>query len=453
MAFRFCVLTMASRRRHAREVRHAVHPAQPLRPVERRRRRAAGSPGDTTPTTAAPHRPEPAARRGLQRRALPADRARLHGLRRDKTTGWSKRIAKPHQYFAVTKAVGSHHRCGPQRRQAGVVWHTQGSGKSMEMELYTYALIPPALAQPDDRRHHRPHRARRPAVLILRAQRAPARARRCRSRRRKQLREALSRTRSGGIYFTTLQKFGRTGASATPVEAHPLLSDRSNVIVIVDEAHRSHYDDLDGYAATCKRRPAQCHAHRLHGHADQHGQTTTLARSSATTSTSMTSPEPSRTAPPFRSTSSPAHQGVALDDGVTGRHRRRRDEARCRFGRRRARADREDRRQHQPPVWRARPDRSAGSTSSPTGSPRRGDGGFIEQSGQSDDRRARPAQICADSTRPSFVVGQAGRTRPTTRAGSRSSTPASRQDPGHPTARPSRLGQEKAVKERLQRRG
>ncbi|MEC5191143.1 MULTISPECIES: DEAD/DEAH box helicase family protein [unclassified Arthrobacter] len=51
--------------------------------------------------------------------------------------GLTKRTAKPHQYFAVTKAVGSTVQTAESNGKAGVVWHTQGSGKSMEMELCT----------------------------------------------------------------------------------------------------------------------------------------------------------------------------------------------------------------------------------------------------------------------------------------------------------------------------
>jgi type I restriction enzyme R subunit len=50
------------------------------------------------------------------------------------------------------------------------------------------------------------------------------------------------------IIFSTLQKFGRTKAEREAGQRHPLLSGRRNIIVIVDEAHRSHYDSLDGYA-------------------------------------------------------------------------------------------------------------------------------------------------------------------------------------------------------------
>jgi type I site-specific restriction-modification system R (restriction) subunit len=54
--------------------------------------------------------------------------------------GLTKRIAKPHQYFAVTKAVGSTVQAAETNGKAGVVWHTQGSGKSMETELYAHLV-------------------------------------------------------------------------------------------------------------------------------------------------------------------------------------------------------------------------------------------------------------------------------------------------------------------------
>src|ERR1019366_4997561 len=67
-------------------------------------------------------------------------------------------------------------------------------------------------------------------------------------RRRSELRDELSNRTTGGIYFTPLQNFGLSKAERDAGAGHPLLSDRRNIIVIVDEAHRSHYDDLDGYA-------------------------------------------------------------------------------------------------------------------------------------------------------------------------------------------------------------
>jgi type I restriction enzyme R subunit len=66
--------------------------------------------------------------------------------------------------------------------------------------------------------------------------------------KRSKLRDELSNRATGGIYFTTLQKFGLTKQERDIGADHPLLTDRRNIIVIVDEAHRSHYDDLDGYA-------------------------------------------------------------------------------------------------------------------------------------------------------------------------------------------------------------
>ncbi|MGW0731636.1 DEAD/DEAH box helicase family protein [Streptomyces sp. NPDC002851] len=65
---------------------------------------------------------------------------------------------------------------------------------------------------------------------------------------RAELREELAAKRTGGILFTTLQKFGRTKQEREPGAEHRLLSERRNIIVIVDEAHRSHYDHLKGYA-------------------------------------------------------------------------------------------------------------------------------------------------------------------------------------------------------------
>ena len=69
---------------------------------------------------------------------------------------------------------------------------------------------------------------------------------------RAELRELLSQKTSGGIYFSTLQKFGLNGQGELRETEHPLLSDRSNIVVIVDEAHRSHYGfgdtAADGYA-------------------------------------------------------------------------------------------------------------------------------------------------------------------------------------------------------------
>lgn len=166
--------------------------------------------------------------------------------------GLGKRIAKPHQYFAVTKAVASTIDAVRSNGKAGVVWHTQGSGKSMEMELYTAkVMLHPRLLNPTvvvitDRKEldGQLFESFQRSKLLPETPKA--------IKRRSELRDELSSRLTGGIYFTTLQKFGRTQDERDAGADHPLLSDRDNIIVIVDEAHRSHYDDLDGYAAHLK---------------------------------------------------------------------------------------------------------------------------------------------------------------------------------------------------------
>lgn len=162
--------------------------------------------------------------------------------------GLVKRLAKAHQYFAVSKAVGKTLEAVRSHGQAGVVWHTQGSGKSMEMELYAnQVMIHPSLGNPtivvltdrtdlDDQLYE----------TFLASDLLPEEP--LQAATREELRAELSRRQTGGIIFTTLQKFGKTKAERESGTDHPRLSDRRNIIVIVDEAHRSHYDDLDGYA-------------------------------------------------------------------------------------------------------------------------------------------------------------------------------------------------------------
>jgi len=182
--------------------------------------------------------------------------------------GLVKRLAKPHQYFAVSRAVGKTIEAVRSHGRAGVVWHTQGSGKSMEMELYAnQVLTHPSLGNPtivvltdrtdlDDQLYD----------TFQASELLPEKPLQIATR--DELRAELANKRTGGIVFTTLQKFGKTKAERDSGAAHPLLSERRNIIVIVDEAHRSHYDDLDGYAAA----PARCDAvrddDRVHRDAD-----------------------------------------------------------------------------------------------------------------------------------------------------------------------------------------
>ncbi|MGH3909079.1 MAG: type I restriction endonuclease subunit R [Pseudonocardiaceae bacterium] len=156
-------------------------------------------------------------------------------------------LAKAHQFYAVNKAVDKTVQAVATNGQAGVVWHTQGSGKSKEMEFYTTKVARhAALANPtvlvltdridlDDQLYQTFSASRllpeRPIQALTRAE----------------LRAELDRP-SGGIIFSTLQKFGLSKLEKDAGRHHPLLTDRRNVIVIVDEAHRSHYDFIDGFA-------------------------------------------------------------------------------------------------------------------------------------------------------------------------------------------------------------
>ncbi|MBK8468228.1 MAG: type I restriction endonuclease subunit R [Actinomycetales bacterium] len=166
--------------------------------------------------------------------------------------GLAKRIAKPHQYFAVSSAIGATITAYRTNGKAGVVWHTQGAGKSMEMELYTHyvqrhpKLLNPTIVVVTDRNELDGQLYDGFKKSLLLAERPKQ------VTRRADLRRGLSERTTGGIYFTTLQKFGLSKQERDAGESHPLLSDRRNIIVIVDEAHRSHYDDLDGYARHLK---------------------------------------------------------------------------------------------------------------------------------------------------------------------------------------------------------
>ena len=167
--------------------------------------------------------------------------------------GLAKRIAKPHQYFAVTKAMGSTVQAVESNGKAGVVWHTQGSGKSMEMELFANLvsrhpkLLNPTIVLITDRNELDGQLYETFDQSLLLGEKPKQ------IRRRSELRDELSNRTTGGIYFTTLQKFGLSKDERDAGAGHPLLSDRRNIIVIVDEAHRSHYDDLDGYAWHLKK--------------------------------------------------------------------------------------------------------------------------------------------------------------------------------------------------------
>ena len=132
----------------------------------------------------------------------------------------------------------------PGDRRIGVVWHTQGSGKSLTMAFYAGATIrAPAMENPTivvltDRNDLDDQLfgtfARCQDLLRQPPDQAESRA---------DLRRKLS-VESGGVVFTTIQKFFPDEKGDT----HPTLSERRNIVVIADEAHRSQYDFIDGFA-------------------------------------------------------------------------------------------------------------------------------------------------------------------------------------------------------------
>ncbi|WP_100470532.1 type I restriction endonuclease subunit R [Mycobacteroides abscessus] len=164
-----------------------------------------------------------------------------------KSTALIKRVAKYHQYWAVNAAVESTvEAAGPDGdRRGGVVWHTQGSGKSIEMLLYAAKIM-------------RDERMSNPTLVFLTDRNdlddqlfgevfAPADIlpeKPAQADSRADLRTLLRRT-SGGIIFTTLQKFAPEQGDDT----NPVLTERRNVVVVADEAHRSQY----GFSETLAR--------------------------------------------------------------------------------------------------------------------------------------------------------------------------------------------------------
>ena len=157
-----------------------------------------------------------------------------------------KKMAGYHQFHAVREAVDATVKAASPEgdRRCGVVWHTQGSGKSLTMAFYTGRIIQhPAMENPtvvvltdrndlDDQLFGTFSRC----SDLLRQKPVQAAD-------RDDLRKKLA-VASGGVVFTTIQKFmpGEKG------DQYPELSDRRNIVVIADEAHRSQYDFIDGFA-------------------------------------------------------------------------------------------------------------------------------------------------------------------------------------------------------------
>ena len=179
-----------------------------------------------------------------------------------------KKVAAYHQYFAVNKAIVSTLRASANEnghfaaehpsvyglpsvehqpkgdKRAGVVWHTQGSGKSLSMVFYAGKLVlaeamnNPTIVVLTDRNDLDQQLFETFSNCQQLLRQTPVQA-----ANREDLKKLLS-VASGGIVFTTIQKF-------LPEEnggVYPTLTERRNVVVIADEAHRSQYDFIDGFA-------------------------------------------------------------------------------------------------------------------------------------------------------------------------------------------------------------
>ena len=157
----------------------------------------------------------------------------------------TKIMAAYHQFHAVNKAVVSTIKASSPEgdKRVGVVWHTQGSGKSLSMVFYAGkiirhpAMLNPTLVVLTDRNDLDDQFFGTFALCQDTLRQAPVQA-----EDREDIKKLLQ-VASGGVVFTTIQKF-----LPEQGQQYPSLSERRNIVVIADEAHRSQYDFIDGFA-------------------------------------------------------------------------------------------------------------------------------------------------------------------------------------------------------------
>ena len=142
-----------------------------------------------------------------------------------------KILAGYHQYFAVNKAIQSTKKATETDGKGGVFWHTQGSGKSLSMVFYAHllqsALNSPTIVVLTDRNDLDDQLYLQFAKCSDFLRQKPVHA-----ESREHLRSLLEGRKANGIIFTTMQKFE---------ESFECLSDRRNIVVMADEAHRGQY--------------------------------------------------------------------------------------------------------------------------------------------------------------------------------------------------------------------
>ncbi len=146
-----------------------------------------------------------------------------------------KILAAYHQYDAVNDAIASTIKAINTDKRAGIVWHTQGSGKSLTMVFYAGKLIlqldNPTIIVLTDRNDLDDQLFTQFSKCHELLRQKPIQA-----DKRDKLKELLN-VASGGVVFTTIQKFSPEESK----DKYPLLTERKNVIVIADEAHRTQY--------------------------------------------------------------------------------------------------------------------------------------------------------------------------------------------------------------------
>lgn len=168
---------------------------------------------------------------------------------------WSedfKILSAYHQYFGVKKAIASTEAAIDNRTgKAGLLWHTQGSGKSFSMVFYAGNMIKslnnPSIVVVTDRNDLDNQLFTTFAKCSAYLKQDPVQI-----ESREDLTEKLNARKSGGIFFTTLQKFE---------EEMGVFSQRDDILVLVDEAHRSHY----GLDATIKFDKEKMEAYKKYG--------------------------------------------------------------------------------------------------------------------------------------------------------------------------------------------
>ena len=147
-----------------------------------------------------------------------------------------KKIAAYHQYYAVNKAITNTTRATAISgdKKGGVIWHTQGSGKSLSMVFYSGKIVQqldnPTLLVITDRNDLDDQLFDTFAASKQLLRQIPVQA-----KNRDHLKELL-KVNAGGIVFTTIQKFQPEEGNV-----YELLSDRRNIVVVADEAHRTQY--------------------------------------------------------------------------------------------------------------------------------------------------------------------------------------------------------------------